>query len=517
MTTYTKQVYKDLPFSYKITKEGYWDKMVTKSISSNTTETVTLEPYDGVTITYNGGRIVVSSGSLPDGTNFNGFTGVTETYGNKYLYTGVGYANYATVGSPVVDKFSGTVAGFASVSYVTSPSALPTSTYFDMIQKVKFNGGTDEQCVWFTTKDRPISFESAKLGVYQSGWHQGTNTYAAGVYWIRAIYDNGTLKLYALADNNYTLDTLPAIDSWTLEVTLESCLDAWSGQTLMLSRNNGTYWKSEMYLSGTKVSTDSEVIWTAEGEYGEILQGVMVDNEGSIQTTYKTMYAVNSENIALYFNNSTTDNMIWLGTVAVPANLLGKYQRVNFDQVGDVTYTDNTVSLGRSSSLIANKNTPTINEFFPVTIDLTMKITPSDISGYNILYRDSAEEKGVGFYNGAFRITGGTQGSAVLENSKTYWVRFTQTPETSSFTFTGHYMEDDGTYTIDTLPEVTDSSWTQGFSVSSQLIVSNALFYIGDLENKNDTFKGSIDLESVLMRSGTGSNLTDYWKPLGTY
>ena len=516
MTTYTKQVYKDLPFSYTITKEGYWDKMVTKSISSNTTETVTLEPYDGVTISYDKGRVIVFSGNLPDGTHYDGYTGVTEMYGSNYLYEGTGYANYAVVGTPAVNKTTGVASGFASGSYVTSPSALPASTYFDMIQKVKFNGGTDEQCVWFTTKDRPISFESAKLGVYQSGWHQGASTYTAGVYWIRAIYDNGTLKLYALADSDYTLDTLPAIDSWTLEVTLESCLDAWSGQTLMLSRNNGSYWKSEMYLSGTKVSTDSGAVWVVEGEYGEILPGVMAESEGSLQTTYKVMYK--PDDIALYFHNTTVSGRIWLGEITLLPNLLGKYPKANFEQVGEVTYSGKVASLAEDSALLANKNTPTISEFFPATVDLTLRVTPTDISGYNIVFRNNIEGNYVGFQNGRFRILSGDQGDVFMENGKTYWVRFTQTPQTSSFTCTGHYMEDDGTYTINTLPEVSDTAWTQGFSTTFQFVTSNNPFYIGNAFADGTTFNGGIDLASVKMRQGTNEDtLTTWWKPLGTY
>ena len=172
-------------------------------------------------------------------------------------------------------------------------------------------------------------------------------------------------------------------------------------------------------------------------------------------------------------------------------------------------------SLAEDSSLLANKNTPTINEFFPATIDLTLRVTPTDISGYNIVYRDTVDEKGFGFRNGAFRMDG-DKGSVFMENSKTYWIRITQTPQTSSFTCTGHYMEDDGTYTIDTLPEVSDTAWTQEFSASFQLFVSNVPFLIGDLEENNDTFKGSIDLASVKMRQGTNADtLTTWWKPLG--
>ena len=519
MTTYVKQVYKGYSFTYTIKKEKYWDKVVTKSISADTVDNVTLEPYDGVTIAYNA-PVVISEGQLPDGIPFDAYVGYPNgVYGSEYLISFDGYSNYAKVGSPVVKEDTGVVSGFTSDSYVTSPSALPTSTHFDMIQKVLFNGGTDEQCIWFTSADRPIAFNGAKIGVYQSGWHQGTTVYTAGTYWIRAIYDAQTLKLYVLKDDGYTLDTLPELESWTLEVTFTGCTDAWSNLTLLLSRNNNSYWKSSMYLSGTKVSTDSEVVWTADGEATGLIPGIALDwGVGDFGGEHVDFYYCPDDTIAMRHYDATElpDGAVWIGELNQKFSLENVTYKANFTQVGEVTYSGNLATMGRTSSFLANKNTPTINEFFPATIDLTLRVTPTDISGYNIVYRDGVEEKGVGFYNGAFRFAGETQGSAVLENGKTYWVRFTQTPETSTFTCTGHYMEDDGTYTIDTLPEVTNSSWTQGFSVSSQLFVSNALFYIGDLENRNETFKGSIDLASVKMRQGTNADtLTTWWKPLG--
>ena len=524
MTTYKKNVYKGYSFTYTIKKEKYWDKVVTKSISADTVDNVTLEPYDGVTIAYNAPVVNISDGQLPDGIPFDAYVGYPNgEYGSEYLISFDGYSNYAKVGTPLVKEDTGVVSEFASDSYVTSPSALPLSTYFDMIQKVKFNGGTDEQCVWFTSADRPISFDNGKLGVYQNGWQQGTTVYVAGTYWIRAIYDNTdsskTLKLYVLADDGYTLDTLPALETWTLELTFANCADAWSNQTLLLSRNNNTYWKSEMYLSGTKVSTASEVVWTADGEATSILPGIALDwGVNDFGGEHTDFYYCPDDTIAMRHYDATElpDGAVWIGELNEKFSLENVTYKANFTQVGDVTYSGNLATMGETSSFLANKNTPTINEFFPVTVDLTLKVTPTDISGYNIVYRDSVEEIGMGFYNGKFRITAGTQGDVFMENGKTYWIRFTQTPQTSSFTCTGHYMEDDGTYTIDTLPEVSDTAWTQGFSTSYQPIVSNAPFRIGDSETREYTFNGTIDLASVKMRQGTNADtLTTWWKPLG--
>lgn len=521
MTTYKKNVYKGYSFTYTIKKEKYWDKTVTKSISANTVDNVTLEPYDGVTIAYNAPVVNISEGQLPDGIPFDAYVGYPNgVYGSDYLISFDGYSNYAKVGSPVVKENTGVVSGFASDSYVTSPSALPTSTHFDMIQKVLFNGGTDEQCIWFTSADRPIAFNGAKLGVYQSGWHQGTTVYTAGIYWIRAIYDAQTLKLYVLKDDGYTLDTLPELESWTLEVTFTGCTDAWSNQTLLLSRNNDSYWKSSMYLSGTRVSTDSKVVWTADGEATSLIPGIALDwgvnDSGGEHTDF---YYCPDNTVAMrhYDTAELPDGAVWIGELNNKFILHNITYKANFAQVGDVTYSGNLATVSGGNYLLANKNTPTINEFFPVNIDFITKVNASLLGSYKVILRNTSNVH-FGMYNQTWYIsdtsreTGGT-----AELNKTYWVRVVQTAQTSAFTTALYYMEDDGTYTINTLPDVSNTNWTKAFEVAKQAFMNNEAFSLGD-SGGTGSFTGTIDLANTMMRTFTGTaepTYTLYWKPLG--
>ena len=521
MTTYKKNVYKGYSFTYTIKKEKYWDKMVTKSISANTVDNVTLEPYDGVTIAYNAPVVNISEGQLPDGIPFDAYVGYPNgVYGSDYLISFDGYSNYAKVGSPVVKEDTGVVSGFTSDSYVTSPSALPTSTHFDMIQKVLFNGGTDEQCIWYTSADRPIAFNGAKLGVYQSGWHQGTTVYTAGTYWIRAIYDAQTLKLYVLKDDGYTLDTLPELESWTLEVTFTGCTDAWSNQTLLLSRNNNSYWKSSMYLSGTRVSTDSEVVWTADGEATSILPGLALDwGVGDFGGEHVDFYYCPDDTIAMrhYDTTELPDGAVWIGELNEKFSLEIAAYKANFTQVGEVTYSGNLATVSDGKYLLANKNTPTINEFFPVNIDFITKVNATSTTTYRAILRNTTNvhfgmhNQNWYLYNGS-RTDGGT-----AELNKNYWVRVVQTAQTSTFTTALYYMEDDGTYTINTLPAVSNTNWTKAFEVAKQAFMNNEAFSLGD-SGGTGSFTGTIDLANTMMRTFTGTaepTYTLYWKPLG--
>lgn len=526
MTTYTKKVYKGYSFTYTIKKAKYWDKVVTKSISANTVDNVTLEPYDGVTIAYNAPVVNISDGQLPDGLTFDAFVGYPNgEYGSDYLISYDGYTNYAKVGSPIVKEDTGVVSGFASNSYVTSPSALPSSTYFDMIQKVKFNGGTDEQCVWFTSTDRPISFNNGKLGVYQSGWQQGTTVYTAGTYWIRAIYDNTdsskTLKLYTLADDGYTLDTLPALESWTLELTFANCTDAWSNQTLLLSRNNNTYWKNEMYLSGTKVSTADTVVWTADGEVTNLIPGIALDwGVNDFGGEHTDFYHCPDNTIAMRHYDATElpDGAVWIGELNNKFLLHNVTYKANFTQVGEVTYSGNLATMAETSSLLANKNTPTMSEFFPVNIDFITKVNATTLGSYKGIIRNTTNVH-FGMYNQNWYLYNGSRtDGGTAELNKTYWVRVVQTAETSTFTTALYYMEDDGTYTINTLPDVSNTKWTKALEVAKQAFRSNEAFSLGD-SGGTGSFTGTIDLANTLMRTFSGTSTepvyTLYWKPLG--
>ena len=85
MTTYNEQVYAGMPFQYKIVKDRYWDKVVSKSITADTVDDVTLEAYDGVAIEVDNSVYPVSSGWMPYGSNFAGYNGISRHAGKSYL------------------------------------------------------------------------------------------------------------------------------------------------------------------------------------------------------------------------------------------------------------------------------------------------------------------------------------------------------------------------------------------------------------------------------------------------
>ena len=341
MTTYIKQVYKGYSFTYTIKKEKYWDKVVTKSISTNTVDNVTLEPYDGVTIAYNAPVVNISDGQLPDSITFDAF---------------VGYPN----------------------------------------------------------------------GVYGSNY----------------LVNNALIPGIAL-------------------------------------------------------------------DWG-------VNDFGGEHTDF---YYCPDDTVAMrhYDTTELPDGAVWIGELNQKFLLNDATRKVNFTQVGEVTYSGNLATLSGGNYLLANKNTPTINEFFPVNTDFITKVNATALGSYKGILRNTSNVH-FGMYNQNWYLYNGSRtDGGTAELNKTYWVRVVQTAQTSAFTTALYYMEDDGTYTINTLPAVSNTKWTKAFEVAKQAFMNNEAFSLGD-SGGTGSFTGTIDLANTLMRTFTGTaepNYTLYWKPLG--
>ena len=317
MTTYSKQVYAGMPFQYKIVKDRYWDKVITKSITVDTVDDVTLEPYDGVTITQDGSILTVSSGLLPNGNSYTGYKGVTAPAGKNYLtgadgilpgalrdddgtthdwncfYDGETEFNNAQsisgkvwLGHKVIEShitnpfpavyftqegevtYSGNVATFTDGNYLAADKKLPNISFFprnfDFTAKIKPATPSGYNTV-FRNATTNILF-----GLYGSAWCIYTGSRTTGgtatantVYWIKAqsIFNADTSSytstLYILPDDGaYTLETLPALSEWTKVVQVASNLFM-SEENFWLS-NNGTYsFNGDMYLDQIELKTGS--------------------------------------------------------------------------------------------------------------------------------------------------------------------------------------------------------------------------------------------------------------------
>ena len=314
MTTYNEQVYAGMPFQYKIVKDRYWDKVVSKSITVDTVDDVTLEPYDGVTITQDGSILTVSSGLLPNGNSYAGYKGVTAPAGKSYLangevlpgaltgddgtmqdwncfYDGETEFNKAEsvsgkvwLGHKVIEShvtnpwpivhfsveggvtFRGDTAAFADGMWLVADKTLPVTEFFfgdvEFIAKI-----TPKTLSGYNTVFRNAE-TNAFFGLYGAAWciydgsrKTGGTATAGTTYWVRAqmIYDaeKGAYAstLYVLEDNGaYTADTLPEAAAWTQAVQTETDVFK-SGEPFWLSNDGTSSFNGDMDLAQAVLRT----------------------------------------------------------------------------------------------------------------------------------------------------------------------------------------------------------------------------------------------------------------------
>ena len=155
-------------------------------------------------------------------------------------------------------------------------------------------------------------------------------------------------------------------------------------------------------------------------------------------------------------------------------------------------------------------------QYFAVDLKFISKVTIAN-SNYtqDIFWDDSENNHGFGVASNKWRIWNGaatTGGSAV--NNTTYW---TQLVEQIGQGTKLYVLEDDGTYTLDTLPDI--AQWTLAVSVSTGLFDTTGMkVRIGNgYTTLAEPWRGKIDLSNTCIYTGSqvgdSTSWTVYWKP----
>ncbi len=305
MTTYTKQVYSGMPFQYRITKPRYYDTVVTKTISADTVDEVTLEPYGGLSAVITPSdvtaqKIEINPGILPDYSSFGGKVGVVAAPGynfywlenadgpaeilkgvlNSFYRPQPGTYNIFIKNGEVLLSQNDTLDGYmwAGDIVLSDNYHSPLVAHFDFTGNVTFTGyvatfssggyitadsvgagvGTDP--IDFITKVTPASVSSYRcvvrdkeanttLGTYGSSWclyidgtrYTGGTVVAGTTYWFRVVEDAADTKLYYLEGNKYSMGLLPDLSEWTLAATAAGKKWMIPGDTILLSSENSSY------------------------------------------------------------------------------------------------------------------------------------------------------------------------------------------------------------------------------------------------------------------------------------
>jgi hypothetical protein len=518
MTTYNEQVYAGMPFQYKIVKDRYWDKVVSKSITVDTVDDVTLEPYDGVTITQDGSILTVSSGLLPNGNSYAGYKGVTAPAGKSYLAIDSSrvYDGFTAIGTPLITG-SGILHDIASnatfkttfynQSYfweicvaVHTPETFVGQSY--LFGNVSTNRATPQLC---TDSEGHLMLYLASS---TSSWDIANGVVseqalAADTDCVVKLSWNGTNYIVTVNDAEY------------INIASEQVQYSTNSEQLALGYDSGNgVWTGTIDLNQTYISINGEKKQTYT-DYSEILPGALTDDDGTMQD-WNCFYDGETE-----FNKAQSmSGKVWLGHKVIESHVTNPFPAVNFTQVGEVTYSGNAATFTDGNYLVADKKLPNVS-FFPQNFDFTAKITPKTPSGYNTVFRNATTNVFFGLYGAAWCVYSGsrtTGGTATADTA--YWikVRSIYDSETSSYTSTLYVLPDNGSYTLETLPALAE--WEQAVQVAANVFMSEENFWLSN--DGNASFNGDMQLDQIELKtggvpaSGTEIDWVSYWKPLDT-
>lgn len=244
-----------------------------------------------------------------------------------------------------------------------------------------------------------------------------------------------------------------------------------------------------------------------------ILPGALTDDDGTMQD-WNCFYDGDTE-----FNKAqSVSGKVWLGHKVIESHVTNPYPAVNFTQAGDVTYSGNVATFADGDYLAANKNLPNVS-FFPQNFDFTAKITPKTPSGYNTVFRNATTNAGFGLYGSSWYFYSGSRtagGTATADT--TYWIKVQAIfdDEAGSYTSTLYVLPDNGSYTLETLPAL--SEWTQAVQINSNIFMYDEGFWLSN--DGNASFNGDMQLDQIELKAKRYSTTGDvedwysYWKPL---
>jgi len=450
---------------------------------------------------YAGARYVIGDGFVNGGIvdlsetymKVNGQIAWTPAVGNGYVAK-VSADNFTLFGSPTIDSDK-VVSGFSTTSGLRLPETTPsTITDLDIIFKGNLTNVSANSVIFAhaSSNQRYVGIRgTGKFAMYIGSWVEGTTALSTNTeYWFRVIKDGNNYKGYLLVDNNYTLDTLPALNDWSQEFsTTTNIFNGYLFDVGYNSYSTGEYFKGSIDLKGCSVNINGSEFWNPFVKKMPV-EGLLpsgVTDDGSAQTWN------------LFYNNgdyrlntaSTMTGYTWVGSVAIPAHSSptpAPTPTKSYDVIGTLT-NDNGVYSGFSD-----------NDYIQLSTDLLVPgntfvfkfTTGSDLTDFqNILAPDNWFELYVENDNlyAWIESEGGPISCGSVSTETTYWAKV----ETTSDSVTLSYSTDGVTYT-----GAVSSHCVKG--TIQQFNVGHGIF---DYANRN--WSGSIDITNSCIKNSSGT------------
>lgn len=510
MTQY--KLYKNIPYLLKIRKDRYFYYTSPRCFDSDTTETINLLEYEGLNYqSLVGGFpcVILRSGVLPNYNFFDGVSGYLFPKGQERVCEGMVYDNFTIMGTPTLDKLEGKVSQFNSSNYLKVTVNLSGNT--TIYTKFTVDSDASNQIILSnqTTGASLIRSDNLILKAWCPSATGGTFELNNGrSYWVKAFSDGTLFYLYALEDTGQTLEEAKASQEWVLSWTCSSSLMIHEGENEFIwGRNTNTYSSQcltgSIELSGTEICAHGEIVWKPCRKGYLQYTGILASNLQDVasERTYNAFY---KDGEIVLDTVTKKAQYMWVGEVVVPAHTLGKAYVRNYDIVGQVAERLPYVEGFDDTKYLVSKQSLPMCNFFPINLKIVTRINSGNsIGSVNGIVWDNNPyvNRGFGIYDSKWTIwhTATTSEGAVEANTD-YWVQMIHEVNVGTKLY---YLKDNGNYTLETLPSL--SEWSLGPVASSYLFdTTGGPLRFGAGVTYSRYFYGSIDVLNTVVYTGMG-------------
>lgn len=223
-----------------------------------------------------GDTVTISGSDVPSGqTVLIGFDSsgnpyISQNY-HPYIYTGISNGdttfrtalpdplpylqNYTINGSVSIDSnFNGT--GWSASNYLSGIIEPMQEVNLEILGKAYFSSGTSVRviCPYAAISSRGLfTYFDSNTSWDRAGAQRNMN--ASTWYWFKVRVINGIAIGWTIADNNYTEETLPDIDSWTGQFVTNKNTEDLAVTIGKVFGSNGTAWGDKISISSFKIYT----------------------------------------------------------------------------------------------------------------------------------------------------------------------------------------------------------------------------------------------------------------------
>ena len=545
-TSVTKNVYNNKPISIKVQAKGYWDKSAMfVPTRENNSIFVEQDKYDNAKISFiepnkSAGIVSATGDALPNYWEFKDKKvclmpirerNYKEILENKKALN----SEIENIGISITEE--GISSGYSSSNYLVLPTSFPTSIESYSLTFRAMISTLDRHCTLLAKASSGESQFSIRnnsggyMSVYtNSSWTTGKTPIQTGVYyWYKFNFDGTNLTAYLLEDNGYTIDTLPDLGSWSLEFS--SNVNPLSNNIYRIGQNyNATseYFNGEIDLLNSRIIVNGEDFIQLFKFNKKDLPGCLFNySDNGSATTLDAWYIVNNSDFSTKLVLTKDDNVSidgclsqWVGSINLPQhdvfNYTGTVKELysNFTNVGADVNLETGVSSGFTQSKYISMPKAFPSNISALKIIFNAKISKGGNAGA-LLAKHSDGEAYIGYSEsnkfGSY-YSGWSTGNTTLVIGQNYWFGVGLS---SNGELVGYLLLDDGTYSLDTLPEFESVDETGNRYWSREFTKTNFLnensFDIGsNIQYAHGFFEGEI----YLSKSKIYVNNSEFWNPL---